>query len=66
MKDPCLISNQSNNFFVNVGPDKKGKGIQKKENLKSFLKHPNPHSLFFQPTTTYKVNKIVSNLKKIK
>ena len=35
----------------------------KKDNTKSFLKNPNPHSLFFQPTTTYEVNKIVSNLK---
>ena len=31
--------------------------------IKSFLKHPNPHSIFLQPTTTYGVNKIVSNLK---
>ena len=65
IKDPYLISNQLNNYFINVGPDisKNLRNTNKKDNAKSFLKHPNPHSLFFQPTTTYEVNKIVSNLK---
>ena len=47
IKDPYLISNQLNNYFVGPDISKKFRNTNKKDNGKSFLKHPNPHSLFW-------------------
>ncbi len=60
--DPNLISNDFNDFFVNIGPNLASQIENENQNYSDFLFHPSNHTMFMQPVTENEILKIISKL----
>lgn len=64
--DPTLMANEFNNYFVAIGPKMAAKVPTTDQHFSSFLKNPNPSSMFIRPVDANEVSDIISNLKDTK
>ena len=62
-KDKQLISDKSNDFFINVGPNLAKRIEKQNKNPEQFMKAKVTFSLYLEPVTEQEIHKIVSSLK---
>ncbi len=64
--DPRKISDEFNDFFVNVGPNLASKIHSSGKQYYDYLNNSHTNSVFFKPITEYEVLKIINNFDKNK
>ena len=64
--DPITIANEFNNYFASIGPTMAATIPRANLHPSSYLKNPNPNSMFINPVTTNEVIDITLNLKNTK
>ncbi len=61
--DPKIIANKFNDFFATVGTNQSNKIPNAIKDYKSYLKNPNPSSLFLTPTFPLELHTEAKKLK---
>ena len=60
--DPKQITNHFNDYFVNIASKLVSNIPQLPDNFQTYLPSPTLNLLYFQPTTLFKIKKLVSNI----
>ena len=60
--DPKQITNDFNDYFVNIASKLVSNLSQLPHNLQTYLLSPTLNSLYFQPTTLFEIKKLVNNI----
>ena len=62
MDDPKQVTNDFNDYFVNIASKSVSNLPQLPHNLQKYLLSPTLNSLYFQPTTLFEIKKLVNNI----
>ena len=63
VKNPEIISNSFNEFYINIGKNLAAKIPSNDISPTSYIKDRNEHSMYLQPTDTTEISHIIKNLK---
>jgi len=62
ISNPLAVANEFNTYFTSVADAIRSSIPQCDKHFSSFLKHPNPNSIFLSPVTSDEVSKIISSM----